>query len=213
MYGSYASSRAEPPDRSPRASSPRCHRGANRSRSTREICRSPTASRHCAWDRSICLQTTRCVTEMSLNDLDMFIEVLMALRGPYHRRYITEFLDSVFKRRLQPSKYQRPRGASSQCREFQRMTSRNRFLPGPFRCLRHADGHAAVRDCTRNRDLAMSSGFRALPNADLTRAVEELLLPQLAGALRQRLAGHCIRVTDLDRDLMVAPSTGHSRST
>ena len=27
------------------------------------------------------------------------IEMLMALRGPYHRRYITEFLDSVFKRR------------------------------------------------------------------------------------------------------------------
>jgi hypothetical protein len=28
----------------------------------------------------------------------MFIEILAALRGPYHRRYITEFLDSVFKR-------------------------------------------------------------------------------------------------------------------
>src|SRR5438093_4558408 len=39
----------------------------------------------------------RRVTEMSLNDLEMFIEILMALRGPYHRRYITEFLDSVFK--------------------------------------------------------------------------------------------------------------------
>ena len=41
----------------------------------------------------------RRVTEMGLNDLDLFIEVLMALRGAYHRRYITEFLDSVFKRR------------------------------------------------------------------------------------------------------------------
>jgi len=40
----------------------------------------------------------RRVTEMGLNDLDMFIEILMALRGPYHRRYITEFIDSVFKR-------------------------------------------------------------------------------------------------------------------
>jgi DNA phosphorothioation-dependent restriction protein DptH len=50
----------------------------------------------------------------------------------------------------------------------------------------------------------MSSGFRALPNADLTRAVEELLLPRLAGALREKVAGHCMRVTDLDRDLMVA---------
>lgn len=50
----------------------------------------------------------------------------------------------------------------------------------------------------------MSSGFRALPGADLTRAVEELLLPRLAGALREKTAGHCMRVTDLDRDLMVA---------
>ena len=41
----------------------------------------------------------RRVTEMGLSDLDLFIEVLMALRGAYHRRYITEFLDSVFKRR------------------------------------------------------------------------------------------------------------------
>lgn len=41
----------------------------------------------------------RRVTEMGLSDLDLFIEVLMAMRGAYHRRYITEFLDSVFKRR------------------------------------------------------------------------------------------------------------------
>ena len=41
----------------------------------------------------------RRVSEMGLSDLDLFIEVLMALRGPYHRRYIVEFLDSVFKRR------------------------------------------------------------------------------------------------------------------
>jgi hypothetical protein len=40
----------------------------------------------------------RRVTEMGLNDLEMFIEILLALRGPYHRRYITQFLDSVFKR-------------------------------------------------------------------------------------------------------------------
>ena len=54
----------------------------------------------------------------------------------------------------------------------------------------------------------MSSGFRALPAADLTRAVEELLLPRLAGALREKTAGHCMRVTDLDRDLMVALARG-----
>ena len=41
----------------------------------------------------------RRVSEMGLSDLDLFIEVLMALRGAYHRRYITEFLDSVFKQR------------------------------------------------------------------------------------------------------------------
>ena len=41
----------------------------------------------------------RRVTGMGLSDLDMFIEILMTLRGAYHRRYVTEFLDSVFKRR------------------------------------------------------------------------------------------------------------------
>ena len=54
----------------------------------------------------------------------------------------------------------------------------------------------------------MSTGFRALPGADVTRAVEELLLPRLAGALRDKTAGHCMRVTDLDRDLMVALAKG-----
>lgn len=54
----------------------------------------------------------------------------------------------------------------------------------------------------------MSGGFRALPGADLTRAVEELLLPRLAGALREKMPGHCMRVTDLDRDLMVTLARG-----
>ncbi len=40
----------------------------------------------------------RRITEMNLSDLDTFIEVLMALRGPFHRRYITEFIDSLLKR-------------------------------------------------------------------------------------------------------------------
>lgn len=40
----------------------------------------------------------RRITEMNLPDLETFVEVLMALRGPFHRRYITEFLDSVLKR-------------------------------------------------------------------------------------------------------------------
>lgn len=54
----------------------------------------------------------------------------------------------------------------------------------------------------------MSSGFRALPAADLTRAIEELLLPRLAGSLREKAPGHCMRVTDLDGDLMVALAKG-----
>ena len=40
----------------------------------------------------------RRLTGMGLNDLDMFIEILMAIRGPYQRRYITEFLNSLLKR-------------------------------------------------------------------------------------------------------------------
>lgn len=40
----------------------------------------------------------RRVTEMGLDDLDMYIEILMALRGSFHRRYLTEFLDSLLKR-------------------------------------------------------------------------------------------------------------------
>jgi DNA phosphorothioation-dependent restriction protein DptH len=54
----------------------------------------------------------------------------------------------------------------------------------------------------------MSSGFRALPAADLTRAIEELLLPRLAGSLRDKAPGHCMSVTDLDGDLMVALAKG-----
>jgi hypothetical protein len=40
----------------------------------------------------------RRITEMNLSDLDTFIEVLMAIRGSFHRRYITEFIDSLLKR-------------------------------------------------------------------------------------------------------------------
>ena len=53
----------------------------------------------------------RRVTEMGLSDLDLYIEVLMAMRGTYHRRYITEFLDSVFKRRDAGIMHQPHRGA------------------------------------------------------------------------------------------------------
>ena len=53
----------------------------------------------------------RRLTDMGLNDLDLFIEVLMTMRGAYHRRYITEFLDSVLKRR-DAGVMQQPRGGS-----------------------------------------------------------------------------------------------------
>ena len=53
----------------------------------------------------------RRVIEMGLSDLELFVEVLMALRGAYHRRYITEFLDSVFKRRDAGMMHQPARGA------------------------------------------------------------------------------------------------------
>ena len=54
----------------------------------------------------------------------------------------------------------------------------------------------------------MSGTFQTLPSADLTRAVEELLLPRLALALRNREPGHCMRVPDLGRELMIALAKG-----
>ncbi len=50
----------------------------------------------------------------------------------------------------------------------------------------------------------MSGAFRALPASDLTRSIEELFLPALVAALRDRKPGHCMRVSDLGPDLMIA---------
>ena len=50
----------------------------------------------------------------------------------------------------------------------------------------------------------MSDGFRALREHDLARGIEELLLPRLTEALRDRTSGHCMRVSDLEPDLMAA---------
>lgn len=49
----------------------------------------------------------------------------------------------------------------------------------------------------------MSQGLRELTSLKLNAALESVLLPRLAAVLGQREAGHCMRVTDLDRDLMV----------
>ena len=54
----------------------------------------------------------------------------------------------------------------------------------------------------------MSGAFRALPSSDLTHAVEGLLLPSLAAALRDRGPGHCMRVSDLGPELMIALARG-----
>ena len=50
----------------------------------------------------------------------------------------------------------------------------------------------------------MSGAFQALPASDVTHAVEDLLLPPLSAALRGRERGHCMRVSDLGPELMVA---------
>ena len=54
----------------------------------------------------------------------------------------------------------------------------------------------------------MSGGVRALPASDLAHSLEELLLPRLAAALRGRTPGHCMRVSDLGPELMVALARG-----
>ena len=50
----------------------------------------------------------------------------------------------------------------------------------------------------------MSDVFRAIHARDVADSIEEVLLPRLAEALRNRVPGHCMRVSDLDSDLMVA---------
>ena len=57
----------------------------------------------------------------------------------------------------------------------------------------------------------MSGVFQALPAADLTHAVEDLLLPSLTEALRGRERGHCMRVSDLGPELMLALAKGLRR--
>ena len=49
----------------------------------------------------------------------------------------------------------------------------------------------------------MSQGLRELTCDELNAALEAVLLPRLAQALKAREAGHCMRVTDIARVLMV----------
>lgn len=49
----------------------------------------------------------------------------------------------------------------------------------------------------------MSQGLREITPSDWHAALETVLLPRLVDVLSGKLAGHCMRVTDLDRDLMM----------
>lgn len=49
----------------------------------------------------------------------------------------------------------------------------------------------------------MTQGLRELTAQELNAALESVLLPKLATTLTTRELGHCMRVTDLDRELMV----------
>jgi DNA phosphorothioation-dependent restriction protein DptH len=58
----------------------------------------------------------------------------------------------------------------------------------------------------------MSQGLRELTTQELNAALESVLLPKLAAMLVAREAGHCMRVGDLDRDLMIRLAGGLSSS-
>ncbi|WP_238911189.1 methylation-associated defense system ATP-binding protein MAD8 [Achromobacter xylosoxidans] len=54
----------------------------------------------------------------------------------------------------------------------------------------------------------MSQGLRELTNQELNSALESVLLPKLSQLLAARELGHCMRVTDLDRELMIRLAGG-----
>ncbi|MCC2869628.1 MAG: ATP-binding protein [Candidatus Accumulibacter phosphatis] len=54
----------------------------------------------------------------------------------------------------------------------------------------------------------MSQGLRELTNQELNAALESVLLPKLSHLLAARELGHCMRVTDLDRELMIRLAGG-----
>ncbi|MDB0510779.1 hypothetical protein LBW60_23415 [Ralstonia solanacearum] len=54
----------------------------------------------------------------------------------------------------------------------------------------------------------MSQGLRELTNRELNAALESVLLPRLSQQLAARDLGHCMRVTDLDRELMIRLAGG-----
>ncbi|MDR2838287.1 MAG: hypothetical protein LBV49_06910, partial [Azonexus sp.] len=54
----------------------------------------------------------------------------------------------------------------------------------------------------------MSQGLRELTAQELNAALESVLLPKLSAILAARELGHCMRVTDLDRELMIRLAGG-----
>jgi ABC-type branched-subunit amino acid transport system ATPase component len=54
----------------------------------------------------------------------------------------------------------------------------------------------------------MSQGLRELTRQELNAALESVLLPRLSEILASRGLGHCMRVTDLDRELMIRLAGG-----
>ncbi|MCR4157961.1 hypothetical protein NUK34_03715 [Kerstersia gyiorum] len=54
----------------------------------------------------------------------------------------------------------------------------------------------------------MSQGLHELTNQELNAALESVLLPKLSQLLAARELGHCMRVTDLDRELMIRLAGG-----
>lgn len=54
----------------------------------------------------------------------------------------------------------------------------------------------------------MSQGLRELTNHELNAALESVLLPRLSQLLAARDLGHCMRITDLDRELMIRLAGG-----
>ncbi|GJI98145.1 hypothetical protein RugamoR57_48630 [Duganella caerulea] len=54
----------------------------------------------------------------------------------------------------------------------------------------------------------MSQGLRELTSQELNAALESVLLPKLSKFLAARDLGHCMRVTDLDRELMIRLAGG-----
>jgi DNA phosphorothioation-dependent restriction protein DptH len=49
----------------------------------------------------------------------------------------------------------------------------------------------------------VSGGFQELSSTQLTNELENVAVPLLVGQLRSRVAGHCMRVSDLDVELMI----------